>query len=179
MGILTRGQYTYGNKVWTDILAISQSITPNIGDTVFDTTYNKPRMWDGNNFVHSHQKSVGTVGGILNGATMVVASSANNAVDFQRGSTDTEGVIGIGEDQKTGASGSIVPVAYHGDLKALIAASAGTPATTGNYVINSTTNLGYSTTSTTTAVGDSGLYLDANTTSSGLRRILFRPVERN
>lgn len=175
MATLTRGRYTYGNQTWANIILITGA---NVGDTVWDTTYQKKRMWDGNNFVHANQKSVNNVATLINGGAVVISSTTNNRVAPQQLAVDTEGIIGIVEDVKTGAANTWCTMTYHGDVKALILASAGNPATPGDYIKNDTTNVGYSITAAAGA-GTFGHYLDASATTSGLRRILFRPIERN
>ena len=175
MGILTKGKYTYGNLPWSTIITITGA---NIGDTVFDTTYNKLRSWDGRNFVHGHQITQETVGGILAGGVIVVASSANNKVDFQRLSTDSEGSIGIGEDAKTGSTGDFITVTYHGDVRILIDGTAAV----GNYVRNSVTVNGYGDAVTTSSAGVFGIMIGpaiVAPATNGLRRCLFKPVERS
>lgn len=175
MGILTKGKYTYGNLPWSTIITITGAKT---GDTVFDTTYNKLRSWDGRNFVHGHQITQETVGGILAGGVIVVASSANNKVDFQRLSTDSEGSIGIGEDPKAGAVGDFITVTYHGEVKILIDGTAGV----GNYVRNSLTVNGYGDAVTTASAGVFGIMIGpaiVAPATNGLRRCLFKPVERS
>jgi hypothetical protein len=175
MATLTRGRYTYGNQTWANIILITGA---NVGDTVWDTTYQKKRMWDGNNFVHANQKTQINTAGLINGGVVVVSSTVNNQIAPQQLAVDTEGIIGIVEDVKTGAIGSACTMTYHGDVKALVIASAGNPSAPGDYLKNDTTNVGYATTAAPTA-GTFGHYLDASATTTGLRRILFRPVERN
>lgn len=173
MGILTKGKYTYGNLPYSTIITITSA---KVGDTVFDTTYNKLRSWDGNNFVHGHQISQETIGAILDGYVMVVASSADNKVDFQRGSADTEGVVGIGEDKKAGTIGNIVPVTYHGDTRMLIAGAA----SVGAYVRLNTTSLGLAITAASASAGVFGFMIGPaiGAATNAVRRCLFKPVER-
>lgn len=175
MATLTRGRYTYGNQTWANIILITGA---NVGDTVWDTTYQKKRMWDGNNFVHASQKSMVTTTGLIDGAVVVSSSTVNNQIAFQALAADTEGIIGIVENGKGNVIGVTVPMTYHGDVKALVIASAGNPSAPGDYLKNDTTNNGYATTAAPTA-GTFGHYIDASATTTGLRRILFRPVERN
>lgn len=175
MATLTIGRYTYGRKTWADIILITGA---NVGDTVWDTTYSKKRMWDGHNFVHANQKSVITAAGLLNGGVAVISSTTNNQIVGQQLATDTEGIIGIVEDAKSLAVGVYVTMTYHGDVKALVVASGANPSAPGDYLKNDTTNVGYAITALP-AAGTFGHYLDASATTTGLRRILFRPVERN
>ncbi len=71
-----------------------------------------------------------------------------------------------------------MPLIYHGDTRALVVAgSGGNAANPGDYVISDTTNVGYANTATSSP-GTFAHYLDTAATTTGLRRILFRPVER-
>ena len=175
MGVLTKGHYTYGRKTWADIILITGA---NIGDTVWDTTYAKKREWDGNNFVHANQKSMITTTGLLDGAVVVSSSTVNNQIAFQALAADTECIIGIVENGKGNVAGVNVPMTYHGTVKALVVATAGNPAAPGDFVKNDTTTNGYANTAAAGA-GTFALYVDANATTTGLRSIVFRPVERN
>jgi hypothetical protein len=176
MAALTRGRYTYGSQTWANIILITGA---NIGDTVWDTTYQKRRMWDGNNFVHANQKSMVTTTGLLDGAVVVSSNTVDNQIKFQALAADTEGIIGIVENGKGNVIGVTVPMTYHGDVRALVVASGGGGAANpGDYVKNDTTNNGYANTAAPSA-GTFAHYMDAAATTTGLRRILFRPVERN
>lgn len=187
MGILTRGQYTHGTQTWATIITLSGSRQINIGDTVFDSTYNKKRTWDGFNFVHSHQASVFASGSNMSyGSALTVAANQDDAVRYSVSATDLEGVIGICEDQKSAANGDYVTVHYHGQTKALIEAAAGG----GNVEPGDLLDFGgvqkYSTNAGGGAVGVYGVYIDATVTTNSsttdittLRDIVFAPVERN
>ena len=175
MATLSNGRYTYGNKTW----AVIQTITgANVGDTVWDSTYNKRRIWDGSNFVHGSQASVITTAGFLDGGIATVSTTVNNNISFQAGVGDTECVIGVVENGKGNVAGVSATMTYHGDVRALVIASGGNPANPGEYVEVDTGNNGYSTT-VAVGVGTFGQYLDVAVTTTDLRRILFRPVERN
>ena len=177
MGILTKGKYTYGNKTYAEILAFTSSVAPNTGDTVFDTTYNKLRSWDGNNFIHTHQKSAVVQAGILDGAIMVVSSTTDNNINFQQGATDTEGIIGVVEYSKGGAAGTNVPMTYFGDVETTIIAG---NTTIGEYLKNNTTSLGYADGVTTATTGVFGIMIGPAITGggSGTRKSIFKPVTR-
>lgn len=178
MGSLTNGRFTYGNKTNAQLITITGA---NIGDTVWDTTYNKRRIWDGNNFVHCNQKSLGTTTGFFDGGIATVSSTVNNQASFQNGAADTEIAIGVVENGKGNATGGgpIVPVTYHGDTRALvIAGNGGAAANPGDFVKNDTGAGGYATTDNAQP-GVFALYMDATATTTGVRRILFRPIERN
>ena len=175
MGVLTRGNFTYGSQSWANIILITGA---NTGDTVWDTTYSKKREWDGNNFVHANQKSMVTSTGLIDGAVIVSSATVNNQVGFQALAADTEGIIGIVENGKGNVIGVTVPITYHGTVKALVIATGGNPATPGDFVKNDTTNNGYANTALAGA-GTFALYVDATATTTGLRSIVFRPVERN
>lgn len=175
MGVLTRGHFTYGSQTWANIILITGA---NIGDTVWDTTYSKKREWDGNNFVHANQKSMVTTTGLLDGAVVVSSSTVNNQIAFQALAADTEGIIGIVENGKGNVIGVNVPMTYHGAVKALVIAAGGNPADPGDFIKNSTANNGYAI-SAPAGSGTFALYVDASTTATGLRSIIFRPVERN
>lgn len=175
MGVLTKGHFTYGSQTWANIILITGA---NIGDTVWDTTYSKKREWDGNNFVHANQKSMVTTTGLIDGAIVVSSSTVNNQIAFQALLADTEGIIGIVENGKGNVIGANVPMTYHGNVKALVIATAGNPASPGDFVKNDTTLNGYANTAIAGA-GTFALYVDAAATTTGLRSIVFRPVERN
>jgi hypothetical protein len=177
MATLSRGSYTYGNKTWAVIQTI---VGASVGDTVWDTTYNKRRVWDGSNFVHGSQLTALTAAGFLDGGIATVSPSTNNRVSPQAGAADTECVIGVVENGKGSTAGVSATVTYHGDVRALVVASGANPANTGEYleVATGAGDNGYAITDTA-GVGTFGQYLDASTTTTGLRRILFRPVERN
>ena len=177
MGVLTRGHYTYGSKIWSDIILITGA---NIGDTVWDTTYDKKREWDGNNFVHANQKSMVTTTGLLNGSVVVSSSTGNNQIASQALAADTEGIIGVVENGKGNVVGVSVPMTYHGTVKALVVATAGNPSNPGDFVKNATgaSQQGYANTAAAGA-GTFALYVDAAATNNGLRSIVFRPVERS
>lgn len=176
MGILTKGRYTYGNKTYAQIITLSGSVTPQVGDTVFDTTNNRLRQWDGSNFVHPHQRSIPSEGGLLDGACMVASSTTNNRTNFQQGTTDTEGIIGIAENAYSGSgAGTNISLTYYGSVAALIAGAT----TVGEYVRNDTTNLGYTNGVTTPAVGVFGVMYDTAIAAGAVTRsILFKPVTR-
>ena len=176
MATLSNGRYTYVNKTW----AVIQTITgANVGDTVWDSTYNKRRAWDGSNFVHGSQATLITTTGFLDGGIATVSTTTNNLISFQAGAGDTECVIGVVENGKGNVIGVSATMTYHGDVKALVVASGGAGAANpGEYVEVDTTTNGYSTTAIA-GVGTFGQYLDAAATTTGLRRILFRPIERN
>jgi hypothetical protein len=176
MATLSNGRYTYGNKTWAVIQTITGAI---VGDTVWDSTYNKRRVWDGSNFVHGSQASVITATGFLDGGIATVSTTVNNNISFQAGAADTECVIGVVENGKGNVTGVSATMTYHGDVRALVIASpGGGAANPGEYVEVDTANNGYSTT-VGAGVGTFGQYLDVGVTVTGLRRILFRPVERN
>ena len=176
MGILTRGHFTYGSQTWANIILITGAT---IGDTVWDTTYAKKREWDGNNFVHANQKSMITTTGLIDGAVVVSSATVNNQIGFQALAADTEGIIGIVENGKGNVIGVTVPMTYHGTVKALVVAGAsGAAANPGDFVKNDTTSNGYANTAAA-AAGTFALYVDAAATTTGLRSIIFRPVERN
>ena len=175
MGVLTRGHFTYGSQTWANIILITGA---NAGDTVWDTTYAKKREWDGNNFVHANQKSMVTTTGFLDGGVGVSSSTVNNQLGFQALAADTEGVIGIVENGKGNVIGVTVPMTYHGTVKALVVATGVNPSNPGDFVKNDTTSNGYANTAAAGA-GTFALYVDAAATTTGLRSIVFRPVERN
>jgi hypothetical protein len=175
MATLTKGRYTYGSQTWANIILIAGA---KVGDTVWDTTYQKRRTWDGSNFVHGNQKTQLNTAVLINGGVVVVSATTNSQITGQNLSADTEGIIGIVEDVKTGVAGSACTMTYHGDVKALVIGTGGNPASPGDYVKNDTTNVGYANTAAAGA-GTFALYMDAAATTTGLRRILFRPVERN
>lgn len=180
MGTLSRGSFTYGNKTNAQIILITGA---NEGDTVWDTTYNKRRMWDGDNFIHCNQKSLGTTTGFLDGGIATVSSTTNNLASFQNLAADTEIPIGVVENGKGNVAGGgpIVPMTYHGDVRAQVTAGGGgNAANPGDYVRNDTgtSRQGYADTAAA-GVGTFAHYIDATATATGLRRVIFRPVERN
>lgn len=187
MGYLTRGYYTHGNLSWSTIITLSGSRQINIGDTVFDTTYNKKRMWDGHNFVHTHQKSIPVSGSNMSyGGVVTVSANQDDTIRFTISTADAEGIIGIAEDQKTRSNGDFIPVHYHGDVKVLAEAGNGAAALDPNDYMDIGTIQQFSNVVTSPAVGIYALYLDTSTTTNStlanaatLKRVLFRPVERN
>ena len=175
MGILTKGKYTYGNKTWAVIITITGA---KIGDTVFDTTYSRLRSYDGNNFVCTHQKSYVSDGPMINGYLLVASPTTDNRVNFQQGVGDTEGVAALCEDARTGATGDTISCIYFGDTYAIIQAGAGADnAEPGDAWEVSTLTTGIGDIKTASA-GTLGYYFDSIAVTTGLRRVIFRPIDR-
>ncbi len=179
MATLSKGSFTYGNKTNAQILLITGAAR---GNTVWDTTNNKRRIWDGDNWVHMNQKTMLAQTGFLDGGIATV--STTNVVDgigFQNLAPDTEIAIGVVENGKGNVIGVSVPMTYHGDVRCLVTAGAGgNAANPGDYVRNDTGagRQGYANTAAA-GLGTLANYIDAAATVDGLRRVLFRPVERN
>lgn len=176
MGFLSKGSYAYGNRSYTDILALTGM---SLGDNVFDTTYSYERIYDGDNWVHGNQRSFTTDGGLLDGAVMIASGSNDNRIDFHNGSADSEAIIGIVEDSVNGSVGDVVPLTYHGDVRKCLVTAGASPddAATGDYVQISTSSNGYGDIGTL-APDIFGNYIDSAATATGERRIIFRHVER-
>ena len=185
MGILTRGQYTHGTLTWNQILLLSSSRQLNTGDTVFDTTYNKKRMWDGFNFVHTHQASVVASGSGTNyGSVVTVSANTDDAIRFTVSLTDAEGVIGVAEDQKGSANADVLPIHYHGYTRLLAEAAPATPLAPADLMDLGTLQK-YSNT-VTAGVGVYAISINTSVTANStagdtgsLRDVIFRPIERN
>lgn len=177
MGILRIGGYTYGNDSYANIIALTGM---SVGDTVFDTDHHQKRIYDGDNWVHGNQITQETTGGLLDGAWMIQSASADDKVHFQGGSADTEGIIGIVEDEKTQSVGDMVAVSYAGDIKKCLitAGAAGDNAEPADFVEINTASAGYGDIQSA-GVGTSAIYLDAVATATGERRVLLRGCEKN
>jgi hypothetical protein len=178
MASLSRGSYTYGNKSWSQIILITGA---NVGDTVWDTTYSKRRIWDGYNFVHGSQVSIETTGTVDDGYVVTISSTNDNKIDPETGSGDAECVIGVVEDGKTNTSGDIVTMTYHGLVKARIDSVTYNSYT--GYFIYSYTSLpvanGIVVSWSSAGPGVIGHYLDSFSNIDTLNNIIFRPVERS
>lgn len=186
MGIFTKGYYTHGSLAWSGILTLSGSRQVSIGDTVWDTTYNKKRMWDGFNFVHTHQRSVPVSGSNMSyGSVLTVSANQDDTIRYSTSTADLEGVIGVAEDQKGQANGDYIPVHYHGDVKMLVEAGTGGNSADPGDFLDFGTLVKYSNPDPL-AVGTYAIYIDTTATTNStlgnvatLRRVIFRPVERN
>ena len=178
MASLSRGSYTYGNKSWAQIILITGA---NVGDTVWDTTYSKRRVWDGSNFIHSSQASIETTGIVDEGYMVTISSTSNNKIEPETGFADSECVIGVVEDGKNNTSGDIVTMTYHGSVKARIDSTVYN-SNTGNFVYSYNgvpgSPAGIVLSAGFAAAGAVGHYLDSFSNIDTLNNIIFRPLER-
>lgn len=180
MGVLAAGGYTHGNKTWTQIKAITGA---KVGDTVFDTTYRKRRMWDGDNFIHGHSVS------LENSFTETVASqdgyvvcpdpSEDNMVRRSYTTADIEIIVGVFEDVKTSTDGDVCPVCYFGYVDIWgEGGSGGNAIVAGDFLKQGTVSQGHC---EDVAAGANVFanYIGADiTVASGSGKAIFRPIER-
>lgn len=180
MGVLAKGGYTYGNKTWTQIKAITGA---QVGDTVFDTTYRKRRMWDGDNFIHGHSVSVENsfTETLASQDGYIVGVDPDNDSQVRRSYTtaDVEIIVGVFEDVKSSTDGDICPVCYFGYCDIYGEGGAGSATIeAGDYLKQGTVSQGHC---EDVAAGANVFanYIGADiTTSSGTGKAIFRPIER-
>ncbi len=180
MGLSSKGFYTRGNKTSAQIESLTGMTS---GDTVFDTTRQERRVYDGFNWVSGNQISLISRGVTAGGSTNQLCGAACAFADLDFtvisgvASTNNENVIGSLQTSAPGVAvtpGNYAIIQYRG--AGFIANTLAISSSTNTYADLSSTPGRCSATNAQTQTGIMGVWLATGSATSAVRA-LIQPIE--
>jgi hypothetical protein len=182
MGLSSKGFYSRGNKTSAQIESLTDMTS---GDTVFDTTRQERRVYDGFNWVSGNQISLLSRGVTAGGGTNQLCGAAcafgdqDLAVISGVATANNENVIGSLQTSAPGVAvtiGNYAIVQYRG--AGFIANSLAVSVGNNTFADLSTTPGRCSVSSSPTQTGVMGIWLSTGSATSAIRG-LIQPIEIN
>lgn len=177
MGLLTRGGTTYGNRTTAEIDALTGMSE---GDTAYDTSLNRYRVYDGLGWVGDNiivQKISNGLATVNQGNLVRPSNIANNEIGLPSTATGNyELICGSSISTIAKAQNTYCPMSYFG-LQPVLYDGQGASVDPQEFVIMSTTTAG-SMSETTATTGIFGISVQS-LSSPGLVNVIFRGPEKS
>lgn len=179
MGVIKAGRYKYGYKTEVTLETFNPG-TQVVGDTVFDTTRGKRRIWDGYNWATPNGKSIqySTTESVNTGDAIQADDVGNLNVRRTQGTAALESLVGFIAVGGSITAGDYKLIEYVGDVWAATNAGSGPSTVTTGDLTEVTTTVGRMTEGSGIGLACISLANDI-TTATIIRCYFFGSAERN